>query len=1415
MENLTVETQRVREHQGRLSDNKHLPVCVTSSNDLVWVTDNKLTFYKSDKNKENETVSIVDDANEAGEVVEITYLAEDVAVVVAFSGGDLIQYQLQTQEYECVGTFDDGIAAVRWSPDEELLAILTKAGVLLLLSRDYDVIAETPVSREEFGAAEPINVGWGKKETQFRGKAGKLKPGEDAVEEGGAAPTSDTSSIIRWRGDGEYFVTSTVEPDEVGGSKRVLRVWDRNADLQATGEKSPGLCSPLAWRPAGNLIASSQKRHKKHEVVFYERNGLQHGSFALPFEDSKSDVISLSWNSDSTILMTHINIAAGCDSANEGTRVQLWTMSNYHWYLQQEFVFDVTSSSERILASQWDIEKPNRLFLVTSKRIHEYQIGRFTHISRGLYHSNPAMVGMIDGSSVKLTSFRHAVVPPPMSSSVIETPRDTVRQISFAPSLKEDSDTFVVCTTNLGNLHFTRLLKESSETLASLALKDVCNKASESVSEALNTGVVPRHVTWLRTTNISGNKHHILFFLLAKPGSSNDYLVVFSVNEAYTVEKVVCTETSSVSLVAPDDGTPNLAVSALFCEQDCVVKKLTVTHSLEVGLSSWDVMDSESKFKSPRNLSIFYMASEDDVVEELGLDNVSDDGVAESIVAAEPEQSHKKLVVALLTHLGELFLDGNLIASNCNSFAVHDEYFIFTLTSHQCRFISTRWTVSQALKAMATNQDSDDNPFLSHSLRELERGSRIVAVAPRQTKIILQMPRGNLESIWPRALVLTAARHLLHRKLYRNAFGLLRKHRINLNLLYDYDPNTFETEIHDVVTALGEPLSINLFLTDLRDEDVTKTMYWDNTNGIRDASLSNVSGKRNRVCDLVRDAVMSVPGGSEKYQLCVVHSYLSKSTPQIDRALEYIREIRDQTEEGQLVDDLEDFGGQSLADSLLKYAAVIVKDPELLYKEALGTYDFDLVVLVAQVAQKDPKEYLPFLEELSTLEPSFRKYKVDMHLKRYAKALAHLADAGDSHFESCVELMEHQRLYSEGLEIFEKIGGEKLNVIRGKVGVYLSKKGYHKEGGMQLRAAGKLEEALDAFQKGLDWKWAFIVATEMDLTAGKLLEVAENLAARLQAGGRAREAALVAEQYLSSDVERCVELWLNAKDWAAAILVAQRSRRQDILEADILPAISAASVAFYEGIAGSEGLIAQLNKHADRLTVVRKDKARRAEEYFHEEGRPGDDLYSDTTSVTGMTGTRASSGRAKSSKSGKSMTSKNSGKTHRSRRREKRKLTSLREGGIYEEVALLEALNSIVERSITAKSDIVPLSEALMFFGQREQVVSMENALDLFLSAVDSRYLEIWPVNMGLGTASENTFGPNTTANARAESFRLEGSKPVLNVSDQQVTLRSVKVDDIVVNVPPFQLPNHEGVNSVKERYAKFKLADYQSQKKI
>lgn len=50
------------------------------------------------------------------------------------------------------------------------------------------------------------------------------------------------------------------------------------------------------------------------------------------------------------------------------------------------------------------------------------------------------------------------------------------------------------------------------------------------------------------------------------------------------------------------------------------------------------------------------------------------------------------------------------------------------------------------------------------------------------------MPRGNLEMIYPRSLVISNLKRLLDNTEYGEAVVEMRRHRVDMNLIYDHNP---------------------------------------------------------------------------------------------------------------------------------------------------------------------------------------------------------------------------------------------------------------------------------------------------------------------------------------------------------------------------------------------------------------------------------------------------------------------------------------------------------------------------------------------------------------------------------------------------------------------------------------------------
>lgn len=110
----------------------------------------------------------------------------------------------------------------------------------------------------------------------------------------------------------------------------------------------------------------------------------------------------------------------------------------------------------------------------------------------------------------------------------------------------------------------------------------------------------------------------------------------------------------------------------------------------------------------------------------------------------------------------------------------------------------------------------DDTPETDERCRNIERGGRLVTVTPSNFAVTLQMPRGNLETIYPRALVLAGVRSFIDRKDYRSAYSACRSQIVDVNILHDYAPQQFMENIPLFIRQLGIVDYIDDFLSHLK-----------------------------------------------------------------------------------------------------------------------------------------------------------------------------------------------------------------------------------------------------------------------------------------------------------------------------------------------------------------------------------------------------------------------------------------------------------------------------------------------------------------------------------------------------------------------------------------------------------------------
>uniref|UniRef100_A0A8C4PVD0 Elongator complex protein 1 n=1 Tax=Equus asinus asinus TaxID=83772 RepID=A0A8C4PVD0_EQUAS len=1173
----------------------------------------------------------------SGSIVGIQDLLDQESVCVATAPGDVILCNLSTHQLECVGSVASGISVMSWSPDQELVLLATGQQTLIMMTKDFEPIMEQQIHQDDFGESKFITVGWGRKETQFHGSEGRQAAFQVQMHES-ALPWDDHRPRVTWRGDGQFFAVSVVCPDT--GARKV-RVWNREFALQSTSEPVAGLGPALAWKPSGSLIASTQDKPNQHDVVFFEKNGLLHGHFTLPFLKDQVKVNDLLWNADSAVLAVWLEDLQREENANLKAYVQLWTVGNYHWYLKQSLPFS-TSGKSKIVSLMWDPVTPYRLHVLCQGWHYLcYDWHWTTDRSLGDNSSDMANVAVIDGSKVLVTVFRLSVVPPPMCSYRLLLPH-SVNQVVFSVHPEKSNDLAILDASNQISVYKCGMLK-NQDVIKIIQFENSEEQEVNPLKLSLLTWI--QEDVFLAVSYSQSSPQFVIHHLTVAPSETDDEQG--QLNIRYSVEGVIInlccnSKTKSVALQLADGQ---------------ILKYLWESPSLAV-----------EPWKNPGGFPVRlpYPCTQTEL----------------AMIGGEE-------CVLGLTDRCRFFINDTEVASNVTSFAVYDEFLLLTTHSHTCRCFCLRDTSFKTLQAALSSNHLSNG----ESLRKVERGSRIVTVVPQDTKLILQMPRGNLEVVHHRALVLAQIRKWLDKLMFKEAFECMRKLRINLNLIHDHNPKVFLENVETFIRQVESVNHINLFFTELKEEDVTKTMYPPPVTSTVQLSRDPDGKKVDLVCDAMRSAMENI--NPHKYCLSILTSHVKKTTPELEIVLQKVHELQG------LAPSVPD---AVTAEEALKHLLLLV-DVNELYDHSLGTYDFDLVLMVAEKSQKDPKEYLPFLNTLKKMETNYQRFTIDKYLKRYEKAIGHLSKCGPEYFPECLNLIKDKNLYNEALKLYPS-DSQQYKDVSIAYGEHLMEEHLCEPAGLVFARCGAYEKALSAFLACGSWQQALCMAAQLHLTKDQLAGLGRTLFVMV-ASNTLTPLLLPSLMFPPQDYEEAVLLLLEGAAWEEAL----RKNYMAFLDSQT----------------------ATFSRHKKRLLVVRELKEQAQQVNLDEDEPHGQDsdLFSETSSVV--------SGSDMSGKYSHS-NSRISARSSKNRRKAERKKHSLKEGSPLEDLALMEALKEVAQGTEKLKDEVYHILKVLFLFEFDEQGRELQKAFEDTLQLMERSLPEIWTLTHEQNSATPVSF---------------------------------------------------------------------------
>lgn len=1184
--------------------------------------------------------------------VSIKQFIDERSFVIVFDTGDIVQgiYDDGTAEYEegqvqIIGLIDTGIEAARWSPDDDRLVIYTGDKNLLLLSKTFEPIIERKCGPNDVLLADDknVSVGWGKEETQFKGKGFKalerekealkyagldLKEDTDIrdptvalAQTGVISPNDNGATIIDWRDDCHYFVLSTVEKVNSPGSdnqtrRRVLRILDRDGNLKAVSEALDGLEGCVSWRTLGFHIACPQRivdteGNVQRNVIFIEKNGLSHGGFEL--KDLREDEVieELSWSCDGKVLFVRLS-----------NRIQMWTTKNYHWYLKTVMFADAA----RIVEISGHPEKPLQFLYASTSFLYVVAFNFVVSSGPALPPHDNGLIVVTDGKKVMLTPLGQANIPPPMS----------LHDIIFSAPIN------------------TACVDAQNSMVAGLTCNDRVCVSKLDVPESDNESK-----RWHFEQTFDGAKQ--LCFV------KNRWIFVLA--DLHVGSMIYVLDVNSRQVSASIPSTSKLVYLTTRTDFSCAIVESVEGSVFQIDESgSMNLIGSLPQMCLQVNVGLVHQSA----------------GLVPVIVG--------------LSTTGKAFAGSKTIATSVTSLHLSESHICLTTAQARLHFIRLE-NLDETVSPSADSAHDERS-------RMIEKGSTIVTSIPSKYSLVLQAHRGNLETIYPRIMVLQAIRSFIRQREYLNAFLACRAHRIDLDLLHDYDPAGFDTNIERFVKQIGRADHLDLFISCLHDEDVAfskyKETFGQNDSAVNESTKKSLgSTKVNDICNKLITFLTKLDFQESLFQVHLT-ALACQRPPKESEALMLISQMKN-------IDHKED---------AISHLCFLL-DTNKLYISALKIYDIHMALEIAQKTQMDPKEYLPFLQKLNVVSEMRKRFLIDDYLENYGHALLWLYKMENPVPEEFDEYVETHSLYKDALRIL-KYDEKWTNNILIMFANHLFNTQSFTEAGHVFEGLGDDSRAFESFVCASKWREAM----SLHYKGLGQKEIAFELVGKLEDDKKYNDCAMM-YHYIIKDTQKAVELYCAAHKFSDAILLATQEMKLELIDEVVDPRLKEEYGVIAELLADCQGQITlQLSRLRDLRQKKREDPLGFYGSESFENDAPDDvSIAPSEASTTPSFFTRYTGKTAGTAKTGASR------RTSKNRKREERKKAKGRKGTIYEEEYLINSVGRLVERINQTLEDAIIVVETLIRRKMRHQAHQIQSSWVELTDFLSEHIVEVYSIS--------------------------------------------------------------------------------------
>ena len=563
---------------------------------------------------------------------------------------------------------------------------------------------------------------------------------------------------------------------------------------------------------------------------------------------------------------------------------------------------------------------------------------------------------------------------------------------------------------------------------------------------------------------------------------------------------------------------------------------------------------------------------------------------------------------------------------------------------------------------------------------------------------------------------------------------MLRKNKIDLNLLCDINYDKFKANIKKFVQQNLRVDYLDLFIMGLSEEESKELEFLRPRSGedIIKRQFSEISGEKNKIneiCDLMRAELVSIDHDKELV-LPILTTYVKKTPQELIEALYLVKELKSSEKNVQRKPIPPHLNPHTMKkekkekriyyEDALEYIGWIV-DANKLYNVALQTYDFDLVTMVATQTQKDPREFLPYLNSLKEMDPQYMRFKVQYDLKEYDLALKEISQADIKYFPEALSMIKKQRLYRQALRCYAD-QPEFLKEIKINFADYLHDRKYFEEAGLMYKYAGEYNKALKSLKETPNYEMLFAVAQYLNFDKEQTQELALEYSKNLQKDDKnIREAGIVLANYHGHGdgvQQQAIDLLVKSKNYFFAIQKASLWDKKELIDKEIKHGVKLAyelkfndvdkRVKDYKEKLLRLKIVQHNKKHLGNLNTLGVGQGAFDAETMSQSQLSDASLASGTASLSGLSETsKLSQARVRMQKSKK-----------KSKQKKKKKVP--KEGSPFEEEMLVEYLDSVyVPRE--ERDEVSNLMKVLVYFGFIDESVNLHEKVEELMHITNTK----------------------------------------------------------------------------------------------